>query len=246
MDNLETNTEPVGAEGATSSQDNSSAMETQPAETDQVVSANESAETGSTENPWDSDPRFKGKTPEEMFNIVQEADKYKGVLSQKAHVLELLERQTGLPVDQLAQMLQEQENQRLQQEYAENPSLYLEQKVTEMEAKLATKEVQSEINEFVKNNEAYAPFKDKLEKLALTEGIGFTAYGVEVPIETLAKEYFGQAIASGQESAYKKIETKKQTQSSGTSTTTNSKLGYDQLKDLPRAERIRTFEQLLG
>lgn len=239
MDNLETNTEPVGAEGATSSQDNSSAMETQPAETDQVVSANESAETGSTENPWDSDPRFKGKTPEEMFNIVQEADKYKGVLSQKAQVLELLERQTGMGADELAQMLQEQEEARLQAEYAANPASYALKEVTELKAQLAYQEEEKQVESFIQQNPEYSEFKNEIFNIGLN-------LEKEKSYEDIAKQYFGKAIAKGQESAYKKIETKKQTQSSGTSTTTNSKLGYEQLKDLPRAERIRTFEQLLG
>lgn len=73
MDNLETTEIPVGSDGATSSPDNIS-TETQTDEAPEAVSAPESAEAVTT-YPWEKDARFKGKTPEEMTEIISEADR---------------------------------------------------------------------------------------------------------------------------------------------------------------------------
>lgn len=228
MDNLTQNTEPVGAEGATSSQDNSSAIETQPVETTEVVSANEVPETGST-NPWDSDPRFAGKTPEEMFNIVQEADKYKGNLSQQAKAIKLLESETGMSMEEIAQRLEQEQQARVQEQYANDPAGYALERVNQLESQLAYQEVEKELGQFIQANPEYSEFKDEILKLGLS-------IEQDTPFQDIANKYFGKALAKGQESAYKKIETKVQTQATSSASQPQRKVTLEDMKNMSSAE----------
>ena len=93
-----------------------------------------------------------------------------------------------------------------------------------MENEKALAAVEKDIDDYVASNEVYAPFKDEIKKLALTEGIGFTSRFnpmtgqneyVDVPTEEIATKFFGKAISQGQQAAYKKIEVKKNTQTTG-------------------------------
>lgn len=251
MDNISTEA-PVGGEGATSSQENVN-VDTQTAEPTVAVSDGTVAEAEST-SPWDNDPKFKGKGPEDIYKAYQEAQKLTGQLSQKAQVANLIEQKYGLTPEALKAQIEQMEAKERQERYANNPLAPLADEVSELKAKIAQQEqekahnaVKSELDSFLKDNQAFEPFKEKIYKLALTPNIGFNPEtGEEVPFETLAQEYFGAARAQGQEDAYKKIEKKQMTQVTTTSKgKANDKVGYEALKELPLSERLRTFEKLM-
>lgn len=230
MDNLIQNTEPIEAAGATAAtQDNSSAPETQPSETPEVVSANDGQTEGSTQNPWDADPRFKGKTADEMFNIVQEADKYKGQLSQKAKALELLESETGLSAEEIAGRLEAEQRDRQEQLITENPGAYALQELQRMQSQMAFNEVQNEMNSFIQANPEYSDFQEEILKLGLT-------VEQDKSFDEIAKSYFGRAIAKGQESAYKKIETKTQSQVTPSSSQDKRSITIDDMRNMSSEE----------
>jgi hypothetical protein len=248
MDNIET-TEPVGVEGATSSQDNSAA-DTQPTESTDSVSDGEVEEEGQAPQPWDNDHRFKGKTPEEMFAIVQEADKYKGELGQKAKAFDLIGQKYGITPQQLEEQIRQQELREQQERYAGNPLAPVLDKVATLEQKLLVKEqqealnsVKSELDNYIKDNPAYEAHKEQILKLAITAGIGFDQVTGETrSMDDIATEYFGKARAQGQKDAYKKIDTKIMTQSSGVKTTPKKSVSIDDLRNMPPSERIKAME----
>lgn len=215
MDTIENITEPVGGEGATSSQDTSAQVDTQPVETPGVVSANEGTEAGEAPKTL-----LAGKfnSPEELEKAYLESQKLHGTLGQKAKVADLLQEKYGVSPEQWAQIIANQEAEEKRQRYADNPLAPVLDEVQELrqiieknEQEKAQAVVDKEIDEFLRENEVYAPFKDKIKQLAVTKGIGFDESG-DRPIKDIADEFFGQAIASGQNGAYKKIETKKMAQ----------------------------------
>jgi hypothetical protein len=250
MDNLETTEIPVGSDGATSSPDNIS-TETQTDEAPEAVSAPESAEAVTT-YPWEKDARFKGKTPEEMTEIISEADRYKGELSQKAEIIHNLEEHTGMSLTQIAEAASQQRINEQRQRYADNPLApvldevnNLKQKIEAQEQEKALAEVEKDIDTYIASNNVYAPFKDQIKQLALTEGIGFinrfnpiTGQNeiVDVPTEDIALKFFGKAIAQGEQAAYKKIEVKKNTQTTGVVSTPKKGVTLDDMKNMSAAE----------
>jgi len=237
MDNPTINTEPVGAEGATSSQDNSGAVETQPAGTDGVVSANESGNEGNAPvYPWENDEKFKGKTPEDIYKSYREMEK---TYSRKAEVANLIEEKFGVAPEDLKQLIEAQEEARLEQEYRTNPAGVALREVENLKKQLALQSEEKELDGFLQKNPEYAPFRDKIFKLGLTTE-------QDKSYEEIADEYFGQARAQGQQDAYRKIEVKKSTQSTSPSQQNPKKFGYGDLKDLPRAERIKQFEAMIA
>lgn len=250
MDNIE-NTEPVGVEDVTPSTDNS-ATDTQPAEP--VNEASETAEEGIASNPWDNDPKFKGKSPEDIYKAYKESEKLSGQLSQKARVANLIEERFGVTPDQFTAQLEAQEQQRRQELYANNPLAPLMDEVSELkaykqqqEAEKALAEVNRQLDSFVKANPAYETHRDKILKLALTPGIGYDPQtGMESSIEDLANEWVGSVRAQGQQDAAHKIETKVMNKPTGASKSEQKqKVGYEALKELPLSERLRTFENLM-
>ena len=236
MDTIETTTEPVGGEGATSSQDTSAQVDTQPAKTEEVVSANESGEAGDAS---ESLLAGKYKTPQELEKAYQEAEKLNGQLSQKARVANLIQEQYGLTPEQFEQRLAQQKEAQIAHEIQTNPAGYALQEVANLKNQLALQAEEKELDGFLQKNPEYAPFREKLFNLGLK---------VETtkPYDEIAREYFGEARAQGQKDAYQKIETKKQTQATGTSTASKKTMGYGDLQDLPRAERLKAFEQMQG
>lgn len=244
MDNINNET-PVGSDGATSSPDTAS-VDTQPVESPDTVSDGDGVEAGQATSPWDNDPKFKGKGPEDIYKAYKEAEKLTGHLSQKAQVANLIEEKYGLSPEQLKAQIEQMEARDRQARYANNPLAPLADEVAELKATIARQEqekahnaVKSELETFVKSNQAFEPFKDKILKLALTPGIGYDPdTGEEVPFDTLAQEYFGDARAQGQRDAYKKIETKEMTQATGVSRgAPKSKLTLDDLRKMTVAEQ---------
>jgi hypothetical protein len=240
--------EPVGSDGATSSPDTSS-VDTQPTESSDSVSDGNEAEV--VEAPLLAG---KYKTQEELIKAHQELEHKLGEQGQKAELANLLEKQTGMSPQQIKDALIQRERQEQQQRYANNPLAPVLDKVSALEQKLLVKEqqealngVKAELNDYLKNNPVYEAHKEQILKLALTPGIGFNSdTGEEVPIDELATEYFGKAIANGQQSAYKKIDTKQMTQSSGTKTAPQKSISLDDLRAMPNSERIKAMEIIYG
>lgn len=250
MDNIET-TEPTGVEDVTPSLDNS-ATDTQPTNTETV--ATESAEEGIASNPWDNDPRFKGKTSEDIFKAYREIEKSNGQLSQKAQIANLLEEKYGVTPDQLKAQIEQQELQQKQELYANNPLAPLMDEVSELkaykqaqEAEKALAGVNKELDSFIKENPGYEAHRDKILKLALTPGIGYDPQlGSETAISDIANEWIGSIRAQGQQDAATKIEAKILNKPTGASKSDQKqKVGYEALKDLPLSERLRAFEGLM-
>ena len=238
MDTIETTAEPVGSDGATSSPDTSAQVDTQTAEPSEVVSANEEEEAGKAPELLAG----KYKSQEELVTAYKELEGKLGTLGQKASVADLIQEKYGLTPDQLRNTIEQQEAEAQRQRYAGNPLApvldevqSLRQIVERQEAEKAEMAVNNEIDGFLQKNEVYAPVKEQLKRLALTEGIGYGPNG-ERPIEEIANEYFGKAIASGQQGAYKKIEVKKNTQTTGVVSTPKKGITIDDMKNMSAAE----------
>lgn len=244
MDNLETNTSPSGEAGATASQGQLGANETQPVETAQPVSDGATMETGNASNPWDNDPKFKGKTPDDIYKAYKEAEKLTGQLSHKAQIANLIEEKYGVTPEQLKAQIDQMDYQQKQAYYAQNPLApvldevqSLKTIVQQQEQEKALNATKAELDSFLKDNPAYEVHKDKIMKLALTDGIGFNSKtGEEVPFADIAREYFGEARAQGQQDAYRKIETKVNTQPTGVSSVQKRQLGSEDMKNMSVAE----------
>lgn len=195
---------PAGVEDITPSEDTAT-DNAQPVETGEATGA-ETEETGEAETLLAG----KYKTVEELEKAYGEIQKTTGQLSQKAELANMLERTTGMNAQQIADYIKEQEQAQLNQAMQDNPGGYAIQKVQQLEAQLALKEEQAKLNDFISKNPGYEPFKDKILNLGLN-------LERNKDYSDIASEYFGQAIAHGQQSAYKKIEQKQMTQATGQS-----------------------------
>lgn len=167
--------------------------------------------------PWETDERFKGKTPDDMFKIVAEADKYKGELSKKAKVADLLSEKFGVTPERMQEIIQQREVQQKQAFYQANPQAEVKDELEHLKSQLAEQQQQqliqqedSKLDNFLSENPEYKDFREEIRKLG---------YSVERDSdwETVAKTYFGRAIEKGQASAYEKMGVKQVTQSSGVS-----------------------------
>lgn len=245
MDNTE-NVTPVGGEGATSSQENET-VSTQPVETATPVSDGQPAEAGQAPTPWDNDPRFKGKAPEDIYKAYTESEKVIGQLSQKAQLANKLSEKYGVSPEQVLSQIEQQELKEKQEYYANNPLAPVLDEVNQLKAivqqnaqEKAMNDTKAELNDFLKTNPGFEAHKDKLMKLAITPGIGFDPKtGDEVPFADLANEYFGAARAQGQQDAYRKIETKQTTQATSVSQAPpKGKPTLEELRSMTYAERL--------
>lgn len=214
MDNLDNGEamDPQGTADVSAPSGQSEEIETQPVEgteTD-VVEGEQAGTEEASSNPWDSDDRFKGKSPEEMFKIVQEADRYKGELGQKAKVADMLSQQFGLTPERMEQIAHERAMSQRQQQIANDPVAAVYDKVQQLETQLQVKEEENKLNAFLSANPQYADFADEIKDL------GFSV-DRDKSWEQIAEKYFGRAIQKGQESAYKQINIKQNTQATGVS-----------------------------
>jgi len=248
MDNIENTGTPVGSDGATSSPDNASPVDTQTVATEPAVSdGGQEPAAGQATNPWDTDPRFKGKSPEEVFKSYTELEGKLGSLGQKAAVADLIQEQYGVTPEQLRVQIEQQKIAEQRQRYAENPLAPVLDEVQQLRAwkeqqeqEKALAATKSEVDSFIKANPGYEAHKDKLLKLTLTPGIGFDpTTGQETDISEIASEYFGAARAQGQQDAYKKIETKVSTQATGGSKApARGKPTPEELRSMSYEERL--------
>lgn len=225
MDTIETPAEPVGSDGATSSPDTSAQVDTQPAESPEVVSANEGGEAEAPEVLLEG----KYMNPGELEKAYKEVEGKLGGLGQKASVADLIQEKYGLTPEQFQATLEAEEQARLEQEYATNPAGYALREVQELKGQLALKEEEGKLNSFIQTNPEYAPFKDKIFDI----GLNLQKYK---GYDEIAKEWFGEAIATGQKGAYKKIEVKKMGQSTSVTSTPKKQVSEDDLRNLSAAE----------
>lgn len=203
MDTNELNTEPVEGEGATSPIDTSDNV-AQPAESTDSVS------DGDVEEAETALLAGKYKSPEELEKAYKELESKLGKRDETHELAQMLEEQTGMSASQIRDYIAQQKQQQLVQQYRANPELYNAQKIQELEAKIALQNEERELDKFLGENPEYAPHKDKILKLGLN-------LEKDKSYADIAREYFGQARAQGQQDAYKKIETKKNTQATGVS-----------------------------
>lgn len=227
MDTIENTNAPVGAEGATSSQDTALQVDTQPSEAEEVVSDNQSGEEG--EQAPETLLAGKYKNAQELEKAYKELERSVGQASQKAALVNKLEKTTGMSSQQIADFLNQQEQERLTQQYQENPTAYTMQKIQELESKLSLQNEERELDKFLETNPDYKPFRDKILKLALTSE-------TDKGYEDIAKEWFGETRAQGQQDAYKKIETKKMTQTTGSQSAPQKKFSAEDMKNMSVAE----------
>lgn len=213
MDNLENGgqADPQEAADVTAASGQSADIETQ-ADTETESFDGETGEVTEAEgaHPWDTDDRFKGKTPEQMFEIVREADRYKGELGQKAKVADMLSKQFGLTPERMEQIAQERAQSARQQQIAENPVAAVYNKVQQLETQLQVKEEEVKLDKFLAEKPQYSEFRDEIKNL------GFSV-DRDKTWDQIAEKYFGRAIAKGQESAYHQIDVKQKTQATGVS-----------------------------
>lgn len=235
MDNLE-NTDPVEAADVTAAQGESDA-ETQPAETTEEAT-NEAETEGEAvaSNPWDNDPKFKGKTPEDIYNAYQESQKAIGANSQKAEIANIIQEKYGLTPEQFKAQIEQQDQQVRQSRYKDNPLAPVLDEVSELkqivqrqEQEKALANEERELDKFIETNPEYKSVRDKILKLGLN-------LETDKSYEDIARDYFGESRAQGQTDAYKKIETKKMTQATGVQSAPNRKFTAEELDKMSSAE----------
>lgn len=220
------NIEPVGGEDVTSPQDTSTDI-AQPEETEVAQDESESVETGEASELLAG----KYKSPQELEKAYKELESKLGESGQKASLVNKLEEQTGMSAQQIANYLAQQEQQRMDQAIQENPGLAAFQEVQTLKNQLALQAEEKELDKFLGSEEGkpYQAFKDKIFKLGLH-------LEKDKTYNDIAKEYFGEARATGQQDAYKKIETKKQTQATGAMSQPQKKFTEEDLRNMSAAE----------
>jgi len=225
MDTIET-TEPVGSDGATSSPD-TSATDTQPAESTDSVSDGEVV---------DAEPEVllagKYKTPEDLEKAYSELQSKFGEVGQKAEVANLLEKQTGMNAQQIKDYISRQQQVQQQQEIQSNPLGYVAAEVQKLKNQISLQAEEKELDKFLSSEEGkpYAQNREKLMELGLY-------LRKDKPFPEIAKEFFGESRAQGQQDAYKKIERKEGTQATGASQAApKGKLTLDDMKNMTSKE----------
>lgn len=218
MDTIESTAEPVGSDGATSSPDTSAPVDAQTAEPSEVVSANEGGETGTPEK------LFAGKytSPEELEKAYANLEGKLGELGQKAAVADLIQEKYGMTPEQLRDTIEAEEEARMAAAIQQNPGLAAFQEVQKLQNQLALKEEEGKLDAFLRENPEYAPQRDKILKLGLN-------LERDKDYAEIAREYFGEVRAQGQRDAYSKIETKRNTQATGTTSMPARKPDLSQL-----------------
>jgi len=223
--------EPVGSDGATPSPDTSS-VDTQPTESADSVS------DGKTEEVVEAPTLLAGKykSQQELEKAYQELEEKLGEQGQKAELANLLEKTTGMNSAQIKDYLTQQQYAQYQAQVQDNPGLAAFNEVQQLRNELTLQQEQQELNKFLSSEDGkpYQDFKDKIFNLKQNLERD-KDYG------EIARDYFGKAIAKGQEVAYKKIDTKIMTQVTGTRSVPQKKFSTDDLKNMSIAE----MEQIL-
>lgn len=229
MDTPTDTAEPVGSDGATSSPDTSSS-ETQTVEPTDAVSDGQEGEAAQNELL-----AGKYKSPEDLVNAYKELEGKLGTLGQRAKVADIIQEKYGMTPEQFEETIEAEEQTRIQQAIQENPGLAAYQEVQKLQQQLAYKEEEGKLNTFLAENPAYVPFKDKLFNLYLN-------VEKDKELSEIANDYFGQAIAKGQQDAYKKIEVKKNTQTTGVVSTPKKGITLEDMEGMTAAEMRAVLE----
>jgi hypothetical protein len=224
MDTIEEPMEPAGSDDVTSSPDTSLA-DTQPSETSENVDGGTEVEGGASETLLAG----KYKSPEDLEKAYKELETKLGGLGQKAAVADLIQEKYGMTPDQLRQTIEAQEQAQMEQQYRDNPGAFAVQKVQALEAKLALQEEERELDSFLQKNPEYAHQRDKILKLGLN-------LEKDKPYEDIAREYFGETRAQGQQDAYKKIDAKVRTQATGTQSAPQKKFTEADMENMSTKE----------
>lgn len=224
MDTIETS-EPVGAVDIPATPDTST-NDTQPVETSEgSAPAKEEAGTAS-----ETLLAGKYKSAEELEKAYTELQSKFGEVGQKAELANLLEKQTGMNAQEIKDYIARQEQAQLEQMIQDNPGGYALQEIQGLKAQLALKEEEAALGDFITKNPEYAPFRDKILNLGLN-------LERDKSYEEIATEYFGQARAQGQQDAYRKIDTKMTTQTSGSQSAEPArKVSAEDLKNMSTTE----------
>ena len=224
MDNIETN-EPEGGQDVSSSQDTS----TDNAQTTETEESVDDAQSEEVEQASLLAGKFK--SPEELAKAYKELESKLGEQGQKAELANLIEQRTGMTHQQIKEMLAQQEQQRMEEAVRENPGLAAFQEVQSLKSQLALQAEEKELDSFLNSEEGkpYASFRDKILNLGLKLETGKT-------YDEIAREYFGNARAQGQQDAYKKIETKQMTQSSGVKSAPSSKITLEEMRNMSASQ----------
>lgn len=227
MDTLEPSTGPVEAAGATAAQDTPAQVETQTSAPGTVVSDN----TSDSPEGQASQTLLAGKysSPQELEKAYLEAQKKISEQGQKAAVADLLQEKYGVSPEQLRATIEAQEQQALYEQMQQNPGLYAAERVQRLEQQLALQNEEKELDGFLHKNPEYAPFKDKILNLGLNLERDKT-------YEEIARDYFGQARATGQQDAYKKIEQKVMQQPTGVTSVPKKQFGLEDMKRMSARE----------
>jgi hypothetical protein len=205
---------PVGAEGATSSQDTSQ-IDAQPTDTDVSVSDAQTEEVG------DAQPLLAGKykSPEELEKAYKSLESKLGETGQKAALVSKLEQSTGMTAQQIEAYISQQQQERIQQErleqdqqIQENPGAVAYQELQKLKSQMAYKEEQNALDSFLNSPEGQ-PYKEHKEKI-FEAALYLPSYRGK-NYSDIANELFGTVRAQGQNDAYKKIEKKIQSQTTG-------------------------------
>jgi hypothetical protein len=203
---MDTNDEtPAGVDDITPSEDTVADI-TQPEETGEV-SATEPEESGEA-----SLLAGKYKSPQELEKAYLEVQKTVGQVSQKAELANRLEKATGMSTQQIEDYLANQEYTQYQQQVQGNPGLAAYQEVQQLKSQIALQKEERDLDKFLSSEEGkpYTAQRDKILKLGLNLERD-KDYG------DIAREYFGESRAQGQQDAYRKIDTKRNSQATGVS-----------------------------
>ena len=227
MDNLEQK-DPVSEEDVPSEAGQSQEVETQPVEPSEENVQPEEEQQEEVSAPWEQDERFKGKKPEDIYASYKNLEGKLGELGQKASFADKVE-QMGLTPEQVLSVLEQEQSQAEEARMKEDPTGYVKEYIQKQEQARALQNETSQVEALINKNPEYTPFKDKILRLGLLAER-------DKPYDQIAKEYFGNAIKEGQQSAYKKIEVKKQTQASGVGSIEKSRPSIDDLQNMSSSE----------
>lgn len=225
MDTIEEPMEPAGSDDVTSSPDTSLA-DTQPSETSGNVDGGTEGDGVASEAP-----KYAGKykTPEELEKGYLEAQKKISEVGQKASVADLIQEKYGITADEFRRRIEAEEQARQEEEYRTNPAGAALREAQAVKQELALMKEEKELDSFLSKNPEYAPVRDKILKLAFTSE-------QDKPYEEIAREWFGETRALGQQDAYKKIDAKVRTQATGTQSAPSRRLTDADFENMTAAE----------
>jgi len=221
MDTIETNApETVDVNPV---EDTAAQVDTQPTDQETVTDNDTQKDAGETLYAG------KYKSPQELEKAYLEAQKAIGQVSSKAEIANILEERTGMTADQIRDYIRQQEEVAQQQRIQQDPGGYALQEVEHLKGQLALQQEQRELETFIAENPSYAPFKEKIFNLGLN-------LETDKPYAEIAQDYFGQAIAQGQQSAYEKIDVKRNTQPTGVQSQPQQQITADDMRQMSSAE----------